>query len=73
MLTPDSSRFWAAGGKYVPGRAQESFDKQYLRDWLTSRGLDGREGVEIDGAVVVETQRKYREVFEILTGQKWQL
>ena len=42
-LTPDSSRYWPQEG-YVPGRGQPSFDKQYLRDWLTSQGF--RKGLE---------------------------
>ena len=45
VLTPDSSRFWPAG-EYAPGRSQRSFDKQYVRDWLTSpaSGWDRRSG-----------------------------
>src|ERR687894_2518001 len=39
VLTPDSSRFWPADG-YAPGRAQPSFDKQYVRDWATNSGWD---------------------------------
>ena len=42
-LTPDSSRYWPQEG-YAPGRSQPSFDKQYLRDWLTSQGF--RKGLE---------------------------
>lgn len=42
-LTPDSSRYWPLDG-YAPGRGQPSFDKQYLRDWLTARGF--RKGLE---------------------------
>jgi phosphoribosylaminoimidazole-succinocarboxamide synthase len=43
-LTPDSSRYWPLEG-YAPGRSQPSFDKQYLRDWLTSQGFQkGLEG-----------------------------
>jgi len=42
-LTPDSSRYWPLEG-YAPGRSQPSFDKQYLRDWLTSQGF--RKGLE---------------------------
>ena len=42
-LTPDSSRYWPLEG-YAPGRGQPSFDKQYLRDWLTSQGF--RKGLE---------------------------
>jgi len=47
-LTPDSSRYWPLEG-YTPGRSQPSFDKQYLRDWLTSQGF--RKGLEagLDG------------------------
>jgi phosphoribosylaminoimidazole-succinocarboxamide synthase len=43
-LTPDSSRYWPQEG-YAPGRSQPSFDKQYLRDWLTSQGF--RKGLEV--------------------------
>ena len=39
VLTPDSSRFWSAE-KYAVGRGQDSFDKQYVRDWLKANGLD---------------------------------
>ncbi|KAK1766594.1 Phosphoribosylaminoimidazole-succinocarboxamide synthase [Phialemonium atrogriseum] len=67
VLSPDSSRFWPASS-YEVGREQESFDKQYLRNWLTSQGLNGKEGVEIPEEVVAQTREKYREVFELLTG-----
>ncbi|KAI4727465.1 phosphoribosylaminoimidazole-succinocarboxamidesynthase [Aureobasidium sp. EXF-10728] len=70
VLTPDSSRFWPAD-KYEVGKSQDSFDKQYLRDWLTKEGLKGKDGVEMTDAVVKETANKYREAFEMLTGQKW--
>ncbi|THW91681.1 phosphoribosylaminoimidazole-succinocarboxamidesynthase [Aureobasidium pullulans] len=70
VLTPDSSRFWPAD-KYELGKSQDSFDKQYLRDWLTKEGLKGKDGVEMTEAVVMETAKKYREAFEMLTGQKW--
>lgn len=70
VLTPDSSRFWPAD-KYEIGKSQDSFDKQYLRDWLTKEGLKGKDGVEMTDAVVKETAKKYREAFEMLTGQKW--
>ncbi|KAK3697133.1 Bifunctional purine biosynthetic protein ade1 [Vermiconidia calcicola] len=67
VLTPDSSRFWPAD-KYEVGRAQESYDKQYLRDWLTESGLKGKEGVEMPKDVVEGTSRKYREAYEKLTA-----
>ncbi|RMZ86830.1 hypothetical protein DV736_g5943, partial [Chaetothyriales sp. CBS 134916] len=71
VLTPDSSRFWPAAS-YQVGRGQDSFDKQYLRDWLTREGLKGKEGVEMPQDVVDETARKYAEAFELLTGQSLQ-
>lgn len=45
--------------------------KQYLRDWLTSSGLKGKEGVEMPVEVVQETQKKYQEAYEKLTGKQW--
>ena len=67
-LTPDSSRFWSRK-TYEVGRGQESFDKQYLRDWLTKNGLKGKEGVEMPREVVDGTRQKYLEAFQILTGK----
>lgn len=53
VLTPDSSRFWPKDTwEENLGKAQPSFDKQYLRDWLTSNGLKGKEGVEVPEDVV---------------------
>ena len=68
VLTPDSSRFWSAS-RYQVGRSQDSFDKQYLRDWLTSNGLKGKEGTEMPEDVVLGTQVKYVEAFQLLTGK----
>lgn len=70
VLTPDSSRFWPKD-KYVVGKEQESYDKQYLRDWLTSNGLKGKQGVKMPEDVVQKTGHKYREAFEMLTGGSW--
>jgi phosphoribosylaminoimidazole-succinocarboxamide synthase len=70
VLTPDSSRFWPAD-RYEVGRDQESYDKQYLRNWLTKEGLKGKQGVRMPDEVVVGTAEKYREAFEKLTGTKW--
>ncbi|KAK0121527.1 Bifunctional purine biosynthetic protein ade1 [Cadophora gregata] len=70
VLTPDSSRFWPAD-KYEIGREQDSYDKQYLRDWLTSNGLKGKQDVAMPEDVVAKTAEKYREAFEKLTGKKW--
>jgi phosphoribosylaminoimidazole-succinocarboxamide synthase len=76
VLTPDSSRFWPADG-WAPGRSQPSFDKQYVRDWLTSpeSGWD-RRGPEppppLPDHVVDRTRRTYIEAYERLTGMHWQ-
>ncbi len=68
-LTPDSSRFWEASG-YVPGSAQPSFDKQFVRDYLESVGFDKRPpGPRLPEDVVLRTRQKYIEAFEKLTGR----
>ncbi|KAL8944712.1 MAG: hypothetical protein Q9216_000281 [Gyalolechia sp. 2 TL-2023] len=69
VLTPDSSRFWLAD-TYKIGEAQSSFDKQHLRDWLTSQGLKGKEGVRMPDDIVAKTEEKYREAYERLAGKK---
>ncbi|QLE72779.1 phosphoribosylaminoimidazolesuccinocarboxamide synthase [Streptomyces rectiverticillatus] len=75
VLTPDSSRFWPAEARQ-PGRPQPSFDKQYVRDWLTSpaSGWD-RNGElpppELPQDAVERTRAKYVEAYERLTGTKW--
>lgn len=72
VLTPDSSRFWPAD-EYVPGRVQESFDKQVVRNWLTSpaSGWDRAGDVPppvLPEAVVAKTRARYLEAYERLTG-----
>jgi phosphoribosylaminoimidazole-succinocarboxamide synthase len=70
VLTPDSSRFWPKESWEANlGRAQPSFDKQFLRDWLTSNGLKGKEAVKVPDDVVEKTAAKYREACEKLTGK----
>jgi len=67
-LTPDSSRFWPADS-YEPGRAQDSFDKQYVRDYCESLGWDKTPpGPELPEEVVAGTRARYVEAFERLTG-----
>ena len=69
VLTPDSSRFWPAD-EYEPGRSQKSFDKQYLRDWLSGTGWDKTPPPpELPNEVIRETQKKYLEAYEFLTGE----
>jgi phosphoribosylaminoimidazole-succinocarboxamide synthase len=72
VLTPDSSRFWPAD-KYQPGRDQESFDKQFVRNYLESINFDkSGPGVKLPDDVVKKTSEKYIECYERLTGKKFQ-
>jgi phosphoribosylaminoimidazole-succinocarboxamide synthase len=67
-LTPDSSRFWPAD-LYQPGHGQPSFDKQFVRDWLTATDWDkNSEPPALPDDVVTRTREKYIEAFERLTG-----
>jgi phosphoribosylaminoimidazole-succinocarboxamide synthase len=68
-LTPDSSRFWPKKG-YAAGRSQPSFDKQYLRDWLSAQPWNKTPPPPaLPVEVVNEKAAKYREVYAILTGK----
>jgi len=68
VFTPDSSRYWPAD-EYEPGRAQHSFDKQYLRDWLDEIGWDhSPPAPELPDEVVENTRAKYVEAYERITG-----
>ncbi len=68
LLTPDSSRFWAVKD-YRPGRSQESFDKQIVRDYLLTLDWDKRPPAPpLPDEVVRKTAERYREILEIITG-----
>ncbi len=72
VLTPDSSRFWPAD-KYHPGRDQESFDKQFVRNYLESINFDkSGPGVELPDDIRAKTSEKYIEAYERLTGKKFE-
>ena len=69
VLTPDSSRFWPAD-KYKPGRDQESFDKQFVRNYLESISFNkSGQGVVLPADIVENTSKKYIEAYEKLTGK----
>ncbi|KAK4232273.1 putative phosphoribosylaminoimidazole-succinocarboxamide synthase [Podospora fimiseda] len=68
VLTPDSSRFWPAD-EYEVGRDQNSFDKQFLRNWLTDNGLKYKDGVAMPEKIAEATGARYREAFKKLTGK----
>jgi phosphoribosylaminoimidazole-succinocarboxamide synthase len=71
VLTPDSSRFWPADG-YAPGRAQPSFDKQYVRDWATSSGWDrSPPAPPLPTKVVDGTRARYVEAYERISGERF--
>ncbi len=77
VLTPDSSRFWPAES-WQPGRSQVSFDKQFVRDWLTSpaSGWD-RHGQDppppLPDSIIEQTRQTYVAAFERITGTRWSL
>ena len=75
VLTPDSSRFWPAD-QWQPGRAQASFDKQFVRDWLTSPAsawdrVGDQPPPALPDDVVVRTRARYVEAYERITGRTW--
>jgi phosphoribosylaminoimidazole-succinocarboxamide synthase len=75
VLTPDSSRFWPAA-EWQPGRAQASYDKQIVRDWLTgdASGWDRTSGEApppLPTEVVERTRARYVEAYELLTGERF--
>ncbi len=71
VLTPDSSRFWPADS-WRPGGTQPSYDKQYLRDWLTSIGWDKQSPPPtLPDEIVDKTRERYSEAYAALTGEKF--
>jgi phosphoribosylaminoimidazole-succinocarboxamide synthase len=71
VMTPDSSRFWPADS-YEPGQGQPSYDKQFVRDWLTQSGWDKNSPPPaLPDEVVAKTRGKYIEAFERLTAEEF--
>jgi phosphoribosylaminoimidazole-succinocarboxamide synthase len=71
-LTPDSSRYWEKA-TWEPGRAQQSYDKQPVRDWLETTGWDKKPPApKMPPNAIEATSTRYREIFERLTGEKLQ-
>ena len=70
ILTPDSSRFWSAND-YLPGRSQDSYDKQIVRDYLLTLDWDKTyPGPQLPGEIIAKTRARYQEILKILTGQE---
>jgi phosphoribosylaminoimidazole-succinocarboxamide synthase len=65
VLTPDSSRFWPAN-QYKVGHAQNSYDKQIVRNWLISKGAKNNSDIELPKEIIEKTANKYKQVFSIL-------
>jgi phosphoribosylaminoimidazole-succinocarboxamide synthase len=75
VLTPDSSRYWPAD-QWQPGHSQPSYDKQFVRDWLTSpaSGWDKNSGEAppaLPDEIITKTRDRYVEAYEKLTGTKF--
>ena len=71
ILTPDSSRFWNTK-KYKRGQKPESFDKQFVRDYVTSIGWDKKPPApELPLGIIKKTKEKYQEAYQRLTGNEW--
>jgi len=69
LLTPDSSRFWDLEG-YRPGQSQPSFDKQFVRDWLTSQGWNQEPPApELPDDIIARTSGRYLDAYSRLTGE----
>lgn len=68
VLTPDSSRFWSQK-TYETGRDQDSYDKQFLRNWLTATGVAGKDGVSMPEEIVKQTFDKYKEAYDVLANK----
>jgi len=71
VLTPDSSRFWPLNN-YKLGKGQPSFDKQYVRDYLSNTGWDkNSEPPELPLDIIIETKNRYIEAYEAITGKTY--
>ena len=72
VLTPDSSRFWPLSS-WKPGATQLSYDKQFLRDWLTASGWDrSSPPPELPEEIVEKTRERYLEAYFTITGEKFE-
>ena len=70
VLTPDSSRFWPADS-YKVGEEQPSFDKQYVRNWLTANWDRTGNPPHMPADVIAQTSQRYITAYEMITGKKW--
>lgn len=70
VITPDSSRFWPAD-EYEPGKSQPSFDKQYVRDWLSANWDKQGQPPHLPADVIERTSEKYISAYEQITGEKF--
>lgn len=71
VLTPDSSRFWP-GDLYEPGRDQASFDKQFVRDWLSAHWDKQGQPPRLPADIIEKTSQKYIQAYEKITGRPFE-
>ena len=71
VLTPDSSRFWP-GDEYEPGKSQPSFDKQFVRDWLTANWDKQGTPPRLPADIIEKTSEKYVQAYEKITGRTFE-
>lgn len=72
VLTPDSSRFWPAD-QYEPGKGQPSFDKQFVRDWLSTTDWDKNSPPpQLPEEIIAKTRAKYAQAYQLITGREFQ-
>ncbi|MGI6221817.1 MAG: phosphoribosylaminoimidazolesuccinocarboxamide synthase [Coriobacteriales bacterium] len=71
VLTPDSSRFWPKD-LYEPGKSQPSFDKQFVRDWLSANWDRTGEPPHLPADVIEKTSEKYVQAYELISGRKFE-
>ncbi len=71
--TPDSSRFWRKKDYQKSPQKAEQMDKEFVRQWMLANKVDGKVPLELPAKIVNETSRRYREIYELVTGQKFEI
>ena len=71
VLTPDSSRFWPKD-LYEPGRSQPSFDKQFVRDWLSANWDRTGQPPHLPAEIIEKTSAKYVQAYELISGRPFE-
>ena len=72
MHTPDSSRFWDKADYEKNPEKAEQIDKEFVRQWMLANKVDGKIPLLLPDTIVAETSKRYREIYQIITGEKYQ-